>query len=299
MGGYKLLQLSEEGLDSAKVMRIVNHPVRMRIIELLAVRPMSWKELSTELGVRTGSLYHHLDTLERIVTRDSERRYILTKLGQEIYAQLNDERKTPAQSMQGIEKAMKKRTLSGLVREVFVPRSLIVPLTSTSYRALASLTAVSALAIALLVASGDELVLFSFSPSSSPVLSVSTFAASLAVLTAAAYAALVVAFKQRGDVVTLLTSTALSFIPLCLFGAGLRFLYAGAPPAAATFPLSVFGSSAAVTVMFAFFQAWGAGVVGAGMSVASGLRVEKTLVVSLVVLYATMLIILVQGGHLT
>jgi hypothetical protein len=54
-----------------------------------------------------------------------------------------------------------------------------------------------------------------------------------------------------------------------------------------------------VTVIFAFFQAWGAGVEGAGMSVTSGLRVEKTLVVSLVVLYATMLLILLQGGRLS
>ena len=291
--------MTEEGLDSARVMRIVNHPVRMRIIELLAVKPMSWKELSTELGVRTGSLYHHLDTLERIVTRDSERRYTLTKLGREIFAQLNDERKTPAQSMQGIEKAMRKRTLAGVAREVFVPRSLIVPLTSTRSRGVASLAAICALAVGLLVASGDELVLFSFSPTSSVLLSVFTFAGSLVALTAVAYVSLGAAFKERGDVVTLLTSAALSFIPLCLFGAGLHFLYADLAPASAAFPLSIFASGTAVTVMFAFFQAWGAGVVGAGMSVASGLRVEKTLVVSLVVLYATMLIILVQGGHLT
>jgi hypothetical protein len=108
-----------------------------------------------------------------------------------------------------------------------------------------------------------------------------------------------VAFKERADVATLLASTALSFIPLCVFGAGLHFLYSAASPASAAFPLSIFASSTAVTVMFAFFQAWGAGIVGAGMSVASSLRVEKTLVVSLVVLYATMLIILVQGGRLT
>jgi predicted transcriptional regulator len=76
-----LQQLSDEGLDPAKVIRIINHPVRMRIIELLAVKPMSWKELSTEVGVKTGSLYHHLDTLEKIVARDSERRYTLTRLG--------------------------------------------------------------------------------------------------------------------------------------------------------------------------------------------------------------------------
>jgi DNA-binding transcriptional ArsR family regulator len=290
--------LSDEGLDSAKVMRIVNHPVRMRIIELLAVRPLSWKELSTELGVRTGSLYHHLDTLERIVTRDSERRYTLTRLGQEIYSELNDEKKTPAQSMQGIEKAMKKRTLGGLVREVFVPRSLIVPLTSTKSRAIATLAAVSALVLGLLLASGDELVLFSFTPSSSVLLSVATYAVSLAALAATSYVALAVVFKERGDVITLLTATALSFVPLTLFGAGLHLLYAGGTPTSAAFPLSIFADSTVVTVTLAFFQAWGAGVVGAGMSVASGLRVEKTLVVSLVILYATMLIILLQGGRL-
>jgi DNA-binding transcriptional ArsR family regulator len=291
--------LSDEGLDPAKVMRMISHPVRMRIIELLAAKPMSWKELSTEVGVKTGSLYHHLDTLEKIVTRDSERRYTLTRLGREIFAQLNDEKKTPAQSMQGIEKAMKKKTLGGSVREVFVPRSLIVPLTSTRSRGIVSLLGISALALGLLLLSGDELVLFSFSPSSSMLVSVATYAVSLAALTVAAYVALAVAFKERGDVVTLLTSTALSFIPLCLFGAALRLLEAYASPASAAFPLSIFADSAVVTVMFAFFQAWGAGVVGAGMSVASGLRVEKTLVVSLVVLYATMLIILLQGGHLS
>jgi hypothetical protein len=100
-------------------------------------------------------------------------------------------------------------------------------------------------------------------------------------------------------VVALLTSTALSFIPLCLFGAALHLLDVYASPASAAFPVSIFADSPVVTVMFAFFQAWGAGVIGAGMSVASGLRVEKTLVVSLVVLYATMLIVLLQGGHLS
>ena len=59
-----------EDLDPTRVMRIVDHPVRMKIIELLATRgPMSWKDLSVELGTGTGSLYHHLDTLEKIVAR--------------------------------------------------------------------------------------------------------------------------------------------------------------------------------------------------------------------------------------
>ena len=290
--------MTEEEFDSAKIMRIVNHPIRMRIIELLAKKPLSWKELSTELGVRTGSLYHHLDTLERIVARDPGRRYILTRLGQEIYAELNDEKKTPAQSMQGIEKVIKKGTFGGLVREIFVPRGLIVPLTSTRSRGVATLGCVSAFILGLLLVSGNDLVLFSFSPTTDMLLSVSTYAVSLAALAATAYVALAVVFKQRGDVLTLLTSTALSFLPLCLFGAAVHLLFVDGPSAPAGFPLSIFTGSTTVTVMLAFFQAWGAGVVGAGMSVASGLRVEKTLVVSLFILYATLLIILLQGGRL-
>lgn len=286
--------MSDEELDSARVMRIVNHPVRMRIIELLGVKPMSWKELSGELGIRTGSLYHHLDTLERIVSRDSERRYALTRLGREVYAQLSDG-KTPAQSMQGIERAMKKRTVAGAAREVFVPRSLIVPLTSSRPRGVASLVGVSALAVGLLLLSGDQLLLFSFSPSGSPLLSVLTYVGSLSAVAGVAYVSLAVAFKERGEVVTLLSSTALSFVPLCVFGALLHFLPGASAPGS---QFSVLADSAVVTVVFALFQAWGAGVVGAGMSVASGLRVEKTLVVSLVVLYATMLVILGHGGRL-
>jgi hypothetical protein len=78
----------------------------------------------------------------------------------------------------------------------------------------------------------------------------------------------------------------------------LHVLYANAASAPAGFPLSIFADTTLVTVMLAFFQAWGAGVMGAGMSVASGLRVEKTLVVSLFILYATLLLILLQGGRL-
>jgi DNA-binding HxlR family transcriptional regulator len=292
-----LLQLNEEGLDSAKVMRIVSHPVRMRIIELLAVRPMSWKELSGEVGVRTGSLYHHLDTLERIVARDSDRRYTLTKLGKEIFEELADGKKTPAQSMQGIERAMKRRTAGALGREVFAPRALILLLTSTRARGVGATAAVSVVALGLLLLSGDGLVLFSFSPSGGSVFTLATYVASLAGLVLAAYAGLAVAFKQRGDPTVLATSTALSFIPVCVFGAVMSSVAAEAPPAGSA--LSVLTNGEAVTVLFAFFQAWGAGIMGAGMSVASGLRLEKTLVLSLVVLYATMLVVLLQGGRLT
>ena len=80
-------------------------------------------------------------------------------------------------------------------------------------------------------------------------------------------------------------------MPLAVFGLLLHSLYGAGT-------LGTLGDRSVLTVAFAFFQAWGAGIVGAGMSVASGVRIEKTLVVSLVLLYATMVIVFVQGGVL-
>jgi DNA-binding transcriptional ArsR family regulator len=282
--------MGDGGLDTAKVLRIINHPVRMRIIELLATRgPMSWKELSAEVGIRTGALYHHLDTLERIVTRDSERRYALTKLGQEIHAELNQ---NPTRSAKVIERAMKRSTPGGALREVFVPRGLILSLASSKAKAVASLLVVSAAVLVCLSLSDDLLLLYSFSSSTDVLLLGGTFVGSLVVVTVASYASISVAFKQSADVATMLTASALSFLPLSLFGLLVHY-------AAGDVGLSFLTDRTVLTVSLAFFQAWGAGIVGAGMSVASGLRIEKTLVVSLVMLYATMLIIVFQGGMLT
>jgi len=279
----------DEELDTARVMRIINHPVRMRIIELLATNgPMPWKELSSEVGIRTGSLYHHLDTLERIVTRDSERRYALTKLGQEIHSELDQ---NPGQSAKIIERAIKKRTPAGAVREIFAPRGLILSIASSKAKAVASLVTISALLLLTLSSSGNLLLLYSFSPSADPLALAGTYVGSLLAISAISYAALSAAFKERPEAITMLTSSALSFLPLSLFG--LAAHYSPGDPG-----LSFLADRTVLTVSFAFFQAWGAGILGAGMSVASGLRIEKTLVVSLVMLYATMLIIVSQGGRL-
>jgi len=282
--------MGDGGLDTAKVLRIINHPVRMRIIDLLATRgPMPWKELSAEVGIRTGALYHHLDTLERIVTRDAERRYALTKLGQEIHAELNQ---NPAQSAKVIERAMKRSAPGGALASVFVPRGLILSLASSKPKAVASLLAVSAVVLSCLWFSGDLLVLYSFSSSTDVLLLGGTFLGSLLAVTVASYASISVAFKQSADVATMLASSALSFLPLCVFGVLVHYALGDGP-------LSFLTDRTVLTVSLAFFQAWGAGIVGAGMSVASGLRIEKTLVVSLVMLYATMLIIVFQGGKLS
>jgi DNA-binding MarR family transcriptional regulator len=281
--------MSEGELEPGRVMKIVNHPVRMRIIELLATKgPLSWKELSGDLGIRTGSLYHHIDALERIVTRDSEKKYVLTKFGREIYANISE---NPALASQNIEKVIKRRSPSSIIQGIFVPRSLIYVWTSTRSKAAISAVIVSALLAAALVASSEQLVLYSFSPADGVVFSAATYLGSVALVVVLAAVSLRAFFRQKSDLTILFPSVILSFLPVVLFGLLLSFL---------TGPesLSSLGDRSLLTVAVAFFQAWGAGILGAGMSVASGLRIEKTLMVSLVLLYATTVVVFVQGGVL-
>src|SRR2546428_12948427 len=83
------LDMMHERPETNRITKVLDHPARKRIIELLGARgAMPWKELAAELGMGTGALYYHIDTLEGIVARDSSKRYSLTKPGQEVYEYL-------------------------------------------------------------------------------------------------------------------------------------------------------------------------------------------------------------------
>lgn len=283
------MTLMTEEFDTARAMKIIDHPVRVRIIELLATGgPMSWKELSTQLGTRTGALYHHLDTLEQIITKDSSKKYALTKLGESVYGYLNQN--PSSRSAETLTKAMKQRSLLSTVAGFFVPRSLIHFITATRPRSAASIVIISLVVGGLVILSQNRIVLFSFSQSDGLVQSLGTFLASLLGISAFGYALLRVTGEKASPMI-LLASSSLSFLPLADFSLVVRSLNALGLA-------GVFADRTVLTVVFAFFQAWAAGIVGAGMSVASGVRIEKTLLLSLVLLYITMTVVFVQGGRL-
>jgi DNA-binding transcriptional ArsR family regulator len=271
--------------DRERAIRILNHPVRIRIIELLASGPLSWKELSRELRASTGSLYHHLDILEHLVARDSSKRYVLTKLGQDIHEYLN--RNPLTGDAEGLNKVIKQKSSLGFVRGLFIPRSVIYFMTTTKSKSIASSVGLSLVVLILMILSKKQLVLFSLSPSQGIVQSAEGFGGSLLALTGLTYIAMR-AFRLKPDPVVLLTSASLSFLPLADFAVIVRSL-------ATLGYLGFLADRNALTLVFVFFQAWGAGIFGAGISVTSGLRIEMALLVSLGILYATAIIMFLQG----
>jgi hypothetical protein len=279
-------QVSNDEFDADRAIKILNHPVRIKIIELLATKgAMSWKELSKEVGTSTGALYHHIDMLERIVDRDSSKRYVLTSFGLKVYDYMRAH--TSTRDTAALGKLVRQRsTVSGL-SGFFVPRSLISKLTQSRSAAVASTVGFSSLVLASMIFSRSRIFLLAFLPSQDLLQSGAFLWGSLVAMVGIAYLGARLA-GSKADPLVLLSSAALSLLPLAGFSLLLRGL-------ATSGSLGVLSDRNVLTLVFAIFQGWSASIVGAGLSVASGIRVEKALLVSLTLVYITILIVFAQG----
>jgi len=67
---------------SNEVFESISHPLRIKILKLLAKKPRSFSELKRELGIESsGKLDFHLKKLGSLVAADETGRYVLTKEG--------------------------------------------------------------------------------------------------------------------------------------------------------------------------------------------------------------------------
>jgi biotin operon repressor len=278
--------MGDDGFDANRAIKILGHPVRIKIIELLAERgPLSWKELSKELGTSTGALYHHIDMLERLVEQNTSKKYVLTKLGFSVHAYL--EAHSSTRDAAALGQLIRQRSVVSVIQGFLVPRSAVYFLTSSPRRSVATLAGVTAIVLLLVALARSQVLLLSFSPSQSLLLSTVSFGVSLMALAGVGYIGAKL-IHAKADVLVLLASACLALVPLATFSLILRVLVTNGA-------LGILADRNVITLVFALLQGWSAFIVGAGISVASGLRVEKALPVSLALLYLTIMIMFVQG----
>jgi hypothetical protein len=141
---------------------------------------------------------------------------------------------------------------------------------------------------ALVIYSSDQIALFSFSHSSSSLVSAGTYVLSLIAVMISSYVGLVVVSRQKPAAVVLLPAASFSLLPIVVFAAILHTL-------SSLGLLGLPGNGPLLTVLLVGFQAWGATIIGAGASVSSGLRVEKTLPIGIVLVYASTALVLARG----
>ncbi|MEM3424113.1 MAG: helix-turn-helix domain-containing protein [Nitrososphaeria archaeon] len=86
----EVFKTSVVGKEDSKKLRLIKHPVRKRIIELLGEKEsMSFTELRNEMNLPVGTLYYHLDVLKEYILQDNDRRYFLSKDGRKLYELLS------------------------------------------------------------------------------------------------------------------------------------------------------------------------------------------------------------------
>lgn len=87
-------------VDASRYYTLLRDPARRRIVELLGEEgKVGFKELRQSLGLGVGTVYYHLDMLSEFVTQDEERKYMLNDRGRFLYASLREGSLPPALQM--------------------------------------------------------------------------------------------------------------------------------------------------------------------------------------------------------
>ena len=75
--------------DESRYHTLLRDPARRRIVEVLGAQEKAgFKELKQTLGLGVGTVYYHLDMLSEYVTQDRERKYRLNDRGRLLYQSL-------------------------------------------------------------------------------------------------------------------------------------------------------------------------------------------------------------------
>ncbi len=282
----RAINLMQERSESARILKVLDHPARKRIIELLGTRgAMSWKDLANELGMGTGALYYHMDTLEGIVARDDSKRYTLTKPGRGVYEYL---KANPlANSMQSAPFALSSAGGSRrYLVSIFAPRSFLSRILSSDARSTAVLLISSLAFLSVMIYLREGARLFYLTTATGIAAIAGSYALSLLALFLLGYFTTLTFFHVRANPLPLAASSAFSFLPVVLFS----MLLPAFPSLSSLLP-----NRSILTIMLVLFQTWSATILAAGISISSGVRIEKSVVASLIALYATMTIIFLQG----
>ena len=82
--------------DLSKYHTLLKDPTRRKIIEILAVQgKVGFKELKQILGLGVGTIYYHLDMLSEFIIQDKSRKYMLNDRGRLLYQSMKEGKLSP------------------------------------------------------------------------------------------------------------------------------------------------------------------------------------------------------------
>jgi hypothetical protein len=278
--------------DLTRVYNALANPYRRQIIQILKERGKAgFKELHESLRISVGALYHHLDNLEGMVGQDADKKYVLTDGGRTAINALSiGEEKIISSAAQT---PVGESRLGSFSRELLFGRTLFNYLNQDQWRSLP--LAFMVLAIGGLISfrtNLEPILLFYLSPT--PGIGQAWFLLMfpLGWLVTFGVSDLLcyLFFHRRGGELSLLNGTALAMTPLLLVPGMILLIQPFS---------SLIQSATALTILIQVaVQVWVVCLLSSAISIAKGLRMERTALVSLAVMYLniTAVILALQLG---
>ncbi len=270
-----------------RVYTALGNPYRRQIVNILKERGKAgFKELHDTLRISVGALYHHLEALEGLVDQGGDKKYVLTDRGRSAIETLSvSEEKIAAGAAQT---SLHETRFGAISKEFLFGRSLFNYLNEESFRSLP-------LAVLIVLFGGwvssqtnlEPLLLFYLNPSPGVARSWFLLLFPLGWLATFAVADIlsVVVFNRRGGDLVLLNGTAFAMLPL-LIVPGVFFL-------AQLFSASIRAETYLVVLLPVVLQVWVVCLLSSAISISKGLRMERTALIGLGVMYLNILALFV------
>jgi len=262
---------------------LLRDPARRKIIELLGDQgKIGFKELRSNLGLGVGTVYYHLDMLSDFITQDKSRKYGLNDRGQLLYRTLKDGNVSPALKV-GSE-ALSHR----LGRWLFLS-----PVFAQSVRLRIFLPAAVAVlifgALGSAMAKQEPVFFFYFASTRSFESAALMFLFYWVSLFLLADAMIYVLFRRTGGDLQLFACVGVAALPLALFPyvyvLVLPYVMTLVPPVSFWLP----------RLLLLIFQVWTLLLISSAFSFGKGLRLDRSIIITLVILYVNIVVLILLG----
>ena len=266
--------------DPSQLHLLLKDETRRKIIEMLGEQErVGFKEFRGTLKIGVGTLYYHLDILSDFVAQDKNRKYMLNERGHLLYRAVKEGTMPTALRLDRAYRV-------GWVRWVFL--SPLMDKVANSKRWLPISIAIFLLgAIGSGLARLDPMLLF-YAPTAGTFEMSATYfifwwISAFLLLELLAY----VLYRRTGDDVRLLTFIGVAAAPIAAYPYLHIVLFSLIPA-----PLVVYSLRGALLVL----QVWSLVLLTSALSYGKGLRLERAVVLSLIMLYANIALLILLGN---
>ncbi|MCG3216032.1 MAG: winged helix-turn-helix transcriptional regulator [Candidatus Heimdallarchaeota archaeon] len=273
--------MAESFVLDDKMLKVLSNPIRRKILEFIAEGGATYTDLTETFELKSGPLYHHLRQMKQFVYQDEHKRYLLTEEGNKVIEILYGR---DQHSYFSITETKKHKVFS------------IGKFSFTPFVGFFAKNPIHALIEFVILAGASVFIGFG-----NKILIVGNFVVNYDVPLWLAYISLVASwffiagfaevlsrfvYKKKKNVLALLSTTNLIFIPSFLFIliVGIIGWISG---------LTIVIPSVVLLILHGFFQIWSFLILITSIGLLKELSIEKAALISMIVSYAQILVLII------